>query len=94
MGAPWMGTIPLPHVPPVVPVRVRARPNADLNVELDVEGDVGPSTHPPATVPAASAGRVAELTPPGAPRMRTVPLPSVPHIVYVRDNTGADGVTR
>ena len=74
-GAPWVRTIPLPHVPPVVP-------------------SIGPQT----TVPAALAGRAADLRPPGAPRMRTVPLPSVPRVVYVEDdgqfNTGEDGGLR
>lgn len=94
-GAPMLRTIPLPRVPPVVPVRACALPNADLNAEVDVEDGVGPSIGPPTTVPAALALRAAELTPPGAPRLCTIPLPSIPDVVHVGDDgrfkTGEDG---
>lgn len=87
-GAPRLRTIPLPRDPPVEPARARAPPNADLNVEVDVEDEVGPRISPPTTVPpTAFAGRVAEVTQPCAPQLRTIPLPSVPDVVYVVDNS-------
>ena len=65
-------------------VRARARPNVDLNV--DVEDEVGSSIGPSTTVPAALAGRATEHTPPGAPWLSTVPLPSVCDVVHVADD--------
>ncbi|RPD81757.1 hypothetical protein L226DRAFT_564422 [Lentinus tigrinus ALCF2SS1-7] len=84
-ATPRLRTIPLPSVPDFVLVGDDAQSN--VNVDVDVEGDVEPSINPllvaPWDVPAV--GRPMER-PPATPRLRTIPLPSVPDLVLVGDD--------
>ena len=82
---PMLQTVPPPRLPTIVPVTTRGRPRVNPNVEDHVQDNVGPSMGRTITIPRTVAASTQDV-----PQLRTVPQPSFPEVVYVKDDSCCD----